>query len=783
MRYALPAIVLAVLPLAGVVQGKPLSGLRADIARTSYGVVHIRANDFRSLGFGFAQSYAADNICMFADSVLTARGERSRFFGPDAPATEPKNGEYGVANSFLRVKNETSDFFYKGYLDPAALKAGYAAARRETRELLEGYVAGYNRYLAKHAADLPVACRGAPWVRPISVEDMHLLGAEKALHASGKAFATDFVRGGRDSLVPVALRNDNGAPDSEYLNANIAGIEGGRLGSNAAAFGRDATTGGRGILFGNPHYPWVSTDRFYQVHLTVPGKYDAMGVSLGGLPLVVIGFNKDLAWTHTVTYASHFSLYKLALDEQDKSGTTYLVDGKPEKMHSRTVTVERLLPSGEINRLTKTFYFSKFGAVLVRPEARINWSASTAYVLFDPNRGNTRLMDQWLGIGMSGSVKAIQKSLADVVGLAWVNTIAADRSGDTLYADASVVPYVAPESFTNGCMLRPELTMFDGARSACAPGQDGTAPHGIVAPDRAPSLLRTDYVANANGTYWTTNPRALLTGSAPHGYSPLYGKAVAAQSLRTRMGLLQLEETLAGGKKLGLKEVQDLAFSNRILLAEIALPDLLKQCSQQQDDAIQAACKVLSAWNGRADIDSRGYLLFRDFWRAAGGAANRWATPFDPARPIDTPRGLSDSGIAAMWPILKSTVARFAELGIALDARTGDYQHHEVQAMRVPIHGGPGELGAYNVMNGFGQTRPGGSGKVDWGASYVQVVGFDAKGPVATGMLVYGQSTDPMSPHHTDQLPLYSRKHWPVLPFTPAQIKADPAYKAYRLSE
>ena len=784
MRHVLPTLILAVLPFGAAVQAKPPASLRAIIERTSYGVVHVRADDFRSLGFGFAQSYAADNICMFADSVLTARGERSRFFGPDAPATEQKNGEYGVANNFLRVKNETSDFFYKGYLDAAALKAGYAAARRETRDLLEGYVAGYNRYLAVHAAALPAACRGAPWVRPLTVEDLYLLAAEKVLHASGKAFAADFVRGGRDPVAPVTLAfNNHGGPDAGYLKASIAGIENGQLGSNAVALGRDATAGGRGILFGNPHYPWVSTDRFYQTHLTVPGKYDVMGVSLGGLPLVVIGFNKDLAWTHTVSYSSHFSMYKLALDEHDKSGTTYLVDGKPQTMRSRTVTVERLLPNGEIDRLTKTFYFSKLGAVLVKPEARITWSASAAYVLFDPNRNNTRLMDQWLGIGMAQSVKDIRQSLADVVGLPWVNTIAADRSGDTLYADASVVPYVAPESFTNGCMLRPELAMFDGARSACAPGQDGTAPHGIIAPGHAPSMMRTDYVANANGTYWATNPRALHTGTAPQGYSPLYGTAVAPQSPRTRMGLLQLEAALAGGKKPGLKEVQELAFSNRILLAETALPDLLKGCSQQHDEGILAACKVLAAWDRRADLDSRGYLLFRDFWRAAAAVPKPWAVPFDPVRPIDTPRGLSDAAITAMLPILKSTAARFGELGIALDARTGDYQDHQVQGMRVPIHGAPGELGAYNVMSGFGQTRLSGSGKVDGGASYVQVVGFDAQGPVATGMLVYGQSTDPQSPHHADQFPLYAGKQWPVLPFTPAQIKADPAYKVDRLLE
>ncbi len=34
---------------------------------------------------------------------------------------------------------------------------------------------------------------------------------------------------------------------------------------------------------------------------TIPGQYDAMGVTLLGVPVVMIGFNASLAWTHTVS--------------------------------------------------------------------------------------------------------------------------------------------------------------------------------------------------------------------------------------------------------------------------------------------------------------------------------------------------------------------------------------------------------------------------------------------------------------------------------------------------
>lgn len=112
--------------------------MRAEIARTSFGIVQIRADDFLGMGYGLAYAYAQDNVCMFADTLLTVRGERSRYFNPTASATEPVNGEYGAAIYYVKLNNLDSDFFFKGYLDIEQLKAGYAAGGSDVRELLGG---------------------------------------------------------------------------------------------------------------------------------------------------------------------------------------------------------------------------------------------------------------------------------------------------------------------------------------------------------------------------------------------------------------------------------------------------------------------------------------------------------------------------------------------------------------------------------------------------------------------------------------------------------------------
>jgi acyl-homoserine-lactone acylase len=757
----------------------------ADITRTTHGVVHVKAADFRSLGYGLAYAYAQDNVCMFADSLLTARGERSQYFGGEAHATARKGDEYGAASGFMDLKNEDSDFFFKGYLDVEQLRAGYAAGPKEPRDLLEGYVAGYNRYLKDNAGNYPAACKDAKWVKPMTVEDMYLVLAEKALHASGEVFAKEVVAGARDANATVAMASTSPRRklDPSFLLARLDKVVHQGFGSNALAVGKDMSASGRGLLLGNPHFPWTSTDRFYQAHLTVPGRYDVMGVTLGGMPAVVIGFNKDVAWSHTVTAATHFTTFKLALDAGDSTGTTYLIDGEKNKMTSKTVSVDILMPDGTTTKRSKTFYFSKQGAVIVKPEAGLTWNSTTAYVLADPNRSNTRMLEQWLGIGTATSVQTLKTSLDTVVGLPWVNTIAADRAGNALYADASVVPRVTTDKFAGDCLLMPALVLFDGSRSACGWGQDPNTPPGIFSPTNGPSMLRTDYVGNSNDSYWLTNARSLLKGPAPLGYSPLYGKTGVEQRLRTRIGFIQFEELAQQGHKFQLSDLQTLVFADRIYAAELILPELLAACPAN-DLTLIRACTALAAWDRHANLDSRGAVLFREFWTAASQIPNKWKVPLDPADPVHTPNGIAPAALPAMFAALKTATERLQSLTIPLDAKLGDYQGETRNGVRTPLHGGVGDIdGSYNSLRMSTPLTATGYNNVYWGTSYVQTVTFDETGPVAQGMLVYGQSTDPKSPYYADQLGPYSRKEWSALPFTDAGINADPNRKTVTLTQ
>lgn len=84
-----------------------------------------------------------------------------------------------------------------------------------------------------------------------------------------------------------------------------------------------------------------------------------------------------------------------------------------------------------------------------------------------------------------------------------------------------------------------------------------------------------------------------------------------------------------------------------------------------------------------------------------------------------------------------------------------------------------------------GRLRPDvGYSPIRSGNSYIQVISWDAAGNVdPRAILNYPQSLEPDSPHYTDMTCLYSRGEWVQLPFSDAQINADPQLVTLSLAE
>lgn len=727
----------------------------ATISRTAHGVPHIVAQDWRGAGYGVGYAYAQDNLCMIAEEFATVAGERSLHFGPKGSATL----------GFQSVDNLSSDLFFRSAIDLPALRRGASAQGAAALALTAGWVAGYNRYLKDLGPDkVPAECRGKAWVRPITADDMLRLNEKQMLLASSLNFAPAIANAVPPGSAPAAKVSMT-LPDPAKFE----------VASNGWAFGGDVTANGKGMVIGNPHFPWAGPSRFWQMHVTIPGKMDTAGVGIAGSPFPTLGFNKDIAWTHTVTAARHFTLYQLTLDPNDP--TAYLVDGKPEKMVAKTVTVP--MPDGAAP-VTRTLYSTRFGQVIVIPQAMATWSKATAFAMRDANAGNQRGIGTWVRIATARNVGEVRAAVSETLGIPWVNTIVADRHGDALHADVTAVPNVSAEK-AKACAtpLSPVVArtaiLLDGSKSACAwDVVAGTPVPGLMPASDQAVQARRDYVANMNDSYWLSN------ADHPHRVlSPILGEAERPVSLRTRSGFIETRALIAGGK-VDHDRAKAMTFANKSHAGELALKPLLALCAGKAE--VDEACAALGKWDGRFELDSRAAWLFDRFWMKARSVPGIWAVPFDAKDPIHTPRDLVTSGETGdkLIAALKAAADEVTKAGIALDARWGDVAFARRITDRIPIHGGDGALGVLNVQM-MVPTQGGLTPR--HGSSYVQVVGFDETGPVADTILSYSQSPDPQSPWYGDQTRLYSQKKWVRFPFTPAQIAAAKVGEAVTIRE
>jgi acyl-homoserine-lactone acylase len=99
---------------------------------------------------------------------------------------------------------------------------------------------------------------------------------------------------------------------------------------------------------------------------------------------------------------------------------------------------------------------------------------------------------------------------------------------------------------------------------------------------------------------------------------------------------------------------------------------------------------------------------------------------------------------------------------------------------RWPIGGGTDDLAVVNAMTT--SFEPAGSPERFYGSTYLHVVALDGSPcPDAVTLLGYSQSSEPGSPHHTDQTELFSRTQWVRDRFCEEDILASPELEVLTL--
>ena len=779
---------------------RPADGVyQATIKRTRHGIPHVIAKDYGSLGFGHGYATAETSICSLADTLLTARGQRSRYLGP--------NRRYSDQVTLFATNRQTDALFtdiHNRHVVERLLRDPKRGPDAQAKALVRGYVAGINDYLRSVGGSKGIedpACRGARWIKPTATPLDLWYGVYAAnLLASTGVFVPQIVEAAPPSPdnanlpsapakaafadVPAEL------PTKKDLLAGLGKDPDSPFGSNATAVGSAATTTGRGMLLGNPHFPWRGRYRFAQAQLTIPGEYNVAGASLIGSPVVNIGFNRNVAWSHTVSTAYRFTPYEYPL--VPGTGTTYVTTDGPKELERRTVSFKARSKGGSLRTINEDLYRTHEGYVLHAPDVLMSWSPASVFALRDANAEHLRTIDTFLDMGKAHNVRQLLAAQDRGAGMPWVNTIAADRDGNVLYADHSVVPNV-PDDLAEQCMTPVGRALFevaglpglDGSRAQgdCAWRTDADASRpGVFGPKNLPRTFRRDWVVNANDSYWLPNPKQRLEG-----FARIIGCEACERTLRTRMVYRYVLDRLAGkdglarNRKVSQRTLRLTEHENRVFGAEVA----------RQDDDLQdvceaanggKACEVLAKWDGRSDVDSVGTHIFQEFWKRAQDVTGLWQVPFDASDPVGTPRDLNELNPLVV-KAMQDALAYLDEKGVAYDAPWGSLQvAGDDGAPAIPIGGGEGYAGNANAV---ASRDPGANKKrlypISYGSSHIQAVAFTDEGVKASTILTYGQSLNRRSPWSSDQTRMFSRERWVSFAFTPAQIRRA-LVRSYRVS-
>lgn len=789
-KLAVSALAFAVLAGCGS-SSSSSNKMEATISYTKHNVPHIKADNYKGLGYGIGYAQAQENLCTLSEQIMRINGEKSKYYGP---------GEGMI--------NFATDVGYKAINHPERAERLFSQTSQTTQDLLNGYAEGFNRVLDEKGspANYPTPCANAPWVHKITAQDILAYHLDLATLAGSRNFLTAIAAATPPKAEQTAL-------SAVPLDADrIMKVEG--IGSNGWALGQNRVSEGKAMLLGNPHFPWEGELRFYEQHLEIPGKMNVHGVGMVGLPAVVIGFNQNVGWTHTVSLSKRFTFYQLELNPENP--LQYKYDGEYRDIEKKTIKVEVNAGEKGIIEQKHTVYFSHFGPIvgLGSLSSALDWTNKSAIAVRDANLDNINMLDQWIAMDEAQSREEFFEAFATHQALPWVNTMMIADDGTANYIDGTQVPQfnAVTEQYWRNMSKLTQLNAIwqDGAGNILLPGNsssyewkdtgDARAP-GLVPFSKAPQQTRKDYVYNANSSHWLTNVDEPLEG-----YSIVYGGERSVRSPRTRYNAQLISNPAAHGltgadNKFNLKQLKDVLDHNGSLFGDDKqfMADLVQRCNDGVGTVANleaAMCEALDNWDGQYNLNSQGAQLMREFLSFYRDGGHRtlsndlFANSFNPAAAATTPSGLNPAGSGdASDPVLANLVKaaqRLTANGIAIDAKLGDIQHvikaegHEP----IAITGGYSYEGLFNVIESsfgrrdssaiantvVGEKLPGSvlskveennaAYHINYGSSIVLALVMTDKGPKADMFLTYGQSHDPKSEFFEDQTKLFSNLEW-----------------------
>jgi penicillin amidase len=274
----------------------------ATLSRDAIGVPHITAANWEDAIFLQGFVTAQDRLWQMDGLRRLAAGELSEIVGSSALELDRDARR-------LRMRRMAEEDYRT--LPPA------------DRAVLAAYARGVNYFIETHRTRLPLEftiLRYDP--RPWSVTDSILCGLQ---------MYRNLTTTWKEELQKQAMLEGGDAAKVNFLFTSRIGMEF-QPGSNAWAISGRHTASGKPILANDPHLEFGIPSTWYQVHLKAPG-LDVIGVSLPGVPCVIIGHNQRIAWGVTNL---GFDVQDLYIEKFDPRTGRYVFRGQLEQARAES---------------------------------------------------------------------------------------------------------------------------------------------------------------------------------------------------------------------------------------------------------------------------------------------------------------------------------------------------------------------------------------------------------------------------------------------------------------
>jgi penicillin amidase len=356
-----------------------------------------------------------------------AAGRLSEIFGPETVPVDRLMRTFGLMRA---ARKELATH------DPAQL------------ELMRSFTDGVNAFIKSRSNRLPLefrllGVRPEPW-RP---EDSLGWGKFMALVGS-KNWQEEIVRAMlTQKLGPEKARalfglNEPGTP--VIISPDLASLwpgdplKGNRFlpsfggASNNWVVHGSRTDTGHPLLANDMHLDVTIPSVWYEIHL-VGGDFDVIGLSLPGVPLIIAGHNRDVAWGITFAYTDTQDIFLERMNPERPD--QYWYKGKWEQ--ARRIE-EHIRVKGEEAPVVHQILETVHGPILSSqvPDAKgFEYALSLRWSGYDPGG----MIPALAGMNFAGDLQELKEAA-----LLWpepaMNLVCADRNGEIGYVLASRIP-------------------------------------------------------------------------------------------------------------------------------------------------------------------------------------------------------------------------------------------------------------------------------------------------------------------------------------------------------